>query len=221
MPAQIIPPTLCRDCFQIFKGGPRCTDCNSPRTISHLNLLNLKIAHIDCDAFYASIEKRDNPTLQNLPVIVGGQRRGVVTTCCYIARIRVVKSAMPIFQAKKLCPDAVIIPPRMHYYKRISYEIKKILTSLSPIIEFIALDEAYIDFTGTHRLHGEPPAVKLARISKEIESTLGITISIGLSYNKFLAKTGSELEKPRGFSVISQLDAPTILEDKSISKKQH
>ena len=210
-------PSLCRDCFQIFRSGLRCTNCNSPRTISHNNLLDLTIAHIDCDAFYASIEKKENPKIRNLPVIVGGKNRGVVTTCCYIARINGVRSAMPIFKAKRLCPDAIIISPRMSYYKKISKSIKEMLMALSPTIEFISLDEAYIDFEGTRRLHGEAPAVKLAKISKEIETKLGISISIGLSYNKFLAKLGSDLDKPRGFSIIGRSDVKKILRNKPIS----
>ena len=218
MQSNITQPRLCRDCFQLFKCGARCNNCNSPRIVSHANLLQLTIAHIDCDAFYASIEKRDNPELRNSPVIVGGQSRGVVTTCCYIARIKGVRSAMPIFKAKKLCPDAIIISPRMAYYKKISKSIKEMLTTLSPTIEFASLDEAYIDFGGTRRLHGEAPAVKLAKISKEIERALGITISIGLSYNKFLSKIGSDLDKPRGFSIIGQSDTKKVLSDKSISK---
>jgi len=211
-------PSLCRDCFQIFRYDVRCRNCNSPRIVSHANLLQLTIAHIDCDAFYASIEKRENPEIRNSPVIVGEKNRGVVTTCCYIARIDGVRSAMPIFQAKKLCPDAIIISPRMNHYKKISKSIKEILTTLSPAIEFISLDEAYIDFKGTRRLHGEAPAVKLAKISKQIETELGISISIGLSYNKFLSKIGSDLDKPRGFSIIGQSDAKKVLEDKPVSK---
>ena len=210
--------TLCRDCFKIFERQFRCPRCNSPRIVSHPDLLALEIAHIDCDAFYASIEKRDNPSIRNLPVIVGGLNRGVVTTCCYIARINGVESAMPIFKAKKLCPNAIIIAPRMNHYRNISNSIKKMLTKLSPAIEFVALDEAYIDLRGTRRIHGEAPAIKLAKISKEIEASLGITISIGLSYNKFLAKVCSELEKPRGFSIIGQSESTSFLRDKPISK---
>ncbi len=211
-------PRLCRDCFYVFKTDPKCKNCGSPRIVSHKNLLSLEIAHIDCDAFYASIEKRDDPSIRNLPVIVGGSHRGVVTTCCYIARVNGVRSAMPIFQAKKLCPNAVIISPRMDYYKKISGSIERILTTLSPKIEFVSLDEAYIDLSGTQRLHGEPPAIRLAKISKKIETEIGITISIGLSHNKFLAKIGSELEKPRGFSVIGHSDTSSTLRDKSIAK---
>ena len=218
MELNISHPRLCRDCFEVFTHDSRCRNCNSPRIVSHANLLTLEIAHIDCDAFYASIEKRENPDIRNLPVIVGGQNRGVVTTCCYIARINGVRSAMPIFQAKKLCPNAVIIAPRMDYYRKTSNLMKKMLRSLTPAIEFVSIDEAYINLKGTSRLHGEPPAVQLAKLSKEIETELGITISIGLSHNKFLSKLGSELEKPRGFSIIGHADTKEILKNKSISK---
>ena len=211
-------PSLCRDCFNVFNSGSRCNKCNSPRIVSHQELFTLNIAHIDCDAFYASIEKSDDPNIKNQPVIVGGGRRGVVTTCCYIARVNGVRSAMPMFKAKKLCPKAIIIAPRMPHYRKISTFIKEKLIALSPAIEFVSLDEAYIDLTGTQRLHGVPPAVMLARIANNIESVFGITISIGLSYNKFLSKIGSDLEKPRGFSVIGKSDAISILKEKSVSK---
>ena len=211
-------PSLCRDCFNIFNYYLRCPNCNSPRILSHEELFTLKIAHIDCDAFYASIEKNENINIRNLPVIVGGNSRGVVTTCCYIARISGVRSAMPMFKARKLCPKAIIIAPRLPYYKKISSQIKEKLIALSPAIEFVSLDEAYIDLSGTKRLHGEPPAVMLARAANDIEAVFGITISIGLSYNKFLSKIGSELEKPRGFSIIGKSDTSDILKEKSISK---
>ena len=209
---------LCRACYHVFDDSLRCNNCNSPRIVSHKELLTLKIAHIDCDAFYASIEKNENPSIRTLPVIVGGGRRGVVTTCCYIARIDGVRSAMPMFQAKELCPSAIIVPPRIKYYKKISAAIKERLIQLSPAIEFVSLDEAYIDFTGTQLLHGEPPAVLLARLANEIEAIFGITVSIGLSYNKFLSKISSEREKPRGFSIIGKSDAKDTLKDQSISK---
>ena len=212
------PTSLCRDCFNIFNDNLRCNNCNSPRIVSHQELLTLNIAHIDCDAFYASIEKSADPNLKNLPVIVGGGMRGVVTTCCYIARINGVKSAMPMFKAKKLCPNAIIISPRLPYYKKISSSIKAKLMTLSPAIEFVSLDEAYIDLTGTKRLHGYPPAVMLAKVANDIETVFGLTISIGLSYNKFLSKIGSELEKPRGFSIIGKSDTKEILHAKSVSK---
>lgn len=212
------PTSLCRDCFNIFSDFLRCNNCNSPRTVSHPELFTLNIAHIDCDAFYASIEKSANPNIKNLPVIVGGGTRGVVTTCCYIARINGVKSAMPMFKAKKLCPNAIIISPRMPHYKKISSYIKEKLIALSPAIEFVSLDEAYIDLTGTQRLHGNPPAIMLAKVANDIETTFDITISIGLSYNKFLSKIGSELEKPRGFSIIGKSDTKAVLREKSVSK---
>ena len=209
-------PSLCRDCLSLCDNNFRCHNCKSPRIISHQELFSLKIAHIDCDAFYASVEKNDDPTIRNLPVIIGGGHRGVVTTCCYMARISGVRSAMPMFKAKKLCPNATIIAPRMSLYKKISKCIKEKLLTLTPTIEFISLDEAYIDLTGTQRLHGQPPAVVLARIANDIETDLGITISIGLSYNKFLSKIGSELEKPRGFSIIGKSDTKAILNQKSV-----
>ena len=212
------PTSLCRDCFNIFSDSLRCNNCNSPRIVSHQELFTLNIAHIDCDAFYASIEKNADPNIRNHPVIVGGGTRGVVTTCCYIARINGVKSAMPMFKAKKLCPNAIIIPPRIPHYKKISSYIKTKLMTLSPAIEFISLDEAYIDLTGTQRLHGYSPAVMLAKVANDIETVFGITISIGLSYNKFLSKIGSELEKPRGFSIIGESDTKEILREKSVSK---
>ena len=215
---KILSNSLCRDCFSTFNNDLRCNKCNSPRVVSHQEIFALKIAHIDCDAFYASIEKNENPSIKNLPVIVGGGNRGVVTTCCYIARINGVKSAMPMFQAKKLCPNAVIIAPRLNHYKKISRHIKEKLISLSPAIEFVSLDEAYIDLTGTELLHGQPAAIMLARIANDIEAVFGITISIGLSYNKFLSKIGSELEKPRGFSVIGKSDTEDVLKEKSVSK---
>lgn len=210
--------SLCRDCFNLFSNNNRCPNCNSPRIISHEELFTLKIAHIDCDAFYASIEKRDNPRLKNRPVIVGWGNRGVVTTCCYVARINGVRSAMPLFKAKKLCPNAVIIEPRMQHYQEISLCIQQKLIKLSPAIQFTSIDEAYIDLTGTLRLHGNPPAVLLAKVANDIETIFGITISIGLSYNKFLSKIGSELEKPRGFSIIGKSDAEDLLRDKPVSK---
>ena len=209
-------PSLCRDCLSLCDNNFRCHNCKSPRIISHQELFSLKIAHIDCDAFYASVEKNDDPTIRNLPVIIGGGHRGVVTTCCYMARISGVRSAMPMFKAKKLCPNATIIAPRMSLYKKVSKCIKEKLLTLTPTIEFISLDEAYIDLTGTQRLHGQPPAVVLARIANDIETDLGITISIGLSYNKFLSKIGSELEKPRGFSIIGKSDTKAILNQKSV-----
>ena len=149
---------------------------------------------MDCDAFYASVEKRDNPQLANKPVIIGGGRRGVVSTACYVARVRGVKSAMPMYQALKLCPDAVVVRPRMDEYVKTSKEIRKIMQDLTPDIEPLSLDEAFIDMTGTTKLHGAPPAVMLAKLINRMQDELGLTGSIGLSHNKFLAKVASDLE---------------------------
>ena len=157
---------------------------------------------MDCDAFYASVEKRDNPALRDQPVIVGGGQRGVVSTCCYIARIHGVRSAMPMFQALKLCPQAVVVPPRMSAYVDASRAIRAMMERLTPAIEPLSLDEAFLDLSGTARLHGAPPAVMLAGLVRRMENELGLTGSIGLSHNKFLAKIASDLDKPKGFSVI-------------------
>lgn len=172
---------------------------------------------MDCDAFYASVEKRDNPQLANKPVIIGGGRRGVVSTACYVARVRGVKSAMPMYQALKLCPDAVVVRPRMDEYVKASKEIRKIMQDLTPDIEPLSLDEAFIDMTGTTKLHGAPPAVMLAKLINRMQDELGLTGSIGLSHNKFLAKVASDLEKPRGYSVIGVAETTEFLQNKPIS----
>jgi DNA polymerase-4 len=171
---------------------------------------------MDCDAFYASVEKRDHPDLADKPVIIGGGRRGVVSTACYVARIRGVKSAMPMFQALKLCPDAVIIKPRMAVYAEVSHAIRQMMEDLTPAIEPLSLDEAFLDFRGTEKLHGAPPAVMLARLVYRMRQELGLTGSIGLSHNKFLAKVASDLNKPRGFSVIGKDDTAAFLQDKPV-----
>ena len=209
-------PALCRDCLTRFSGGPRCPACRSPRLVSHPELEALSIAHMDCDAFYASVEKRDNPALRDQPVIVGGGTRGVVSTCCYIARISGVRSAMPMFQALKLCPQAVVVKPRMSVYAEVSRQIRALMERLTPAIEPLSLDEAFLDLTGTGRLHGAPAAVLLAGLVKQMEDDLGITGSIGLSHNKFLAKVASDIDKPRGFSVIGRDDTADFLRHKPV-----
>ncbi len=209
-------PALCRDCLTTFENGTRCPACHGPRIISHPELFSLSIAHMDCDAFYASVEKRDNPELRDKPVIIGGGKRGVVSTACYIARIRGVRSAMPMFQALKLCPEAVVIRPRMQAYVKASKEIRAMMDELTPAIEPLSLDEAFLDLTGTEKLHHAPPAVMLARLVKRMQSELGLTGSIGLSHNKFLAKVASDLDKPRGFSVIGQAETAPFLHDKPV-----
>ncbi len=166
---------------------------------------------MDCDAFYASVEKRDNPDLRDKPVIVGGGQRGVVSTACYLARIKGVRSAMPMFQALKLCPEAVVVRPRFKAYTEASRAIRAMMEELTPAIEPLSLDEAFLDLTGTTRLHGAPPAIMLARLTKRMEDELGLTGSIGLSHNKFLAKIASDLDKPRGYSVIGQAETAAFL----------
>lgn len=209
-------PALCRDCLTTFDTGSRCPACRSPRVVSHPELFTLPIAHMDCDAFYASVEKRDDPSLRSVPVIVGGGRRGVVSTCCYLARIKGVRSAMPMFQALKLCPEAVVVKPRGAHYAAVSRQIRAMMDDLTPVVEPLSLDEAFLDLSGTERLHRAPPAVLLARLLKRMETELGLTASVGLSHNKFLAKIASDLDKPRGFSVIGRHDTAAFLKGKSV-----
>lgn len=207
---------LCRDCLAQIAPSRRCPSCGSPRVLSHPELDTLTIAHMDCDAFYASVEKRDDPSLEGKPVIIGGGRRGVVSTACYVARIRGVRSAMPMFQALKLCPEAVIIKPRMDAYVEASRAIRKMMEDLTPAIEPLSLDEAFLDMTGTARLHGAPPAVMLAHLVRRMKTELGLTGSIGLSHNKFLAKVASDLDKPHGFSIIGAAETTDFLRDKPV-----
>ena len=209
-------PALCRDCLTQFDTGTRCPKCRSPRVLSHPELWDLSIAHMDCDAFYASVEKRDNPELRDKAVIVGGGTRGVVSTCCYLARIHGVRSAMPMFQALKLCPHATVVPPRMSVYVEVSRAIRALMEELTPAIEPLSLDEAFLDMSGTSRLHGAPPAVMLARLLQQIEAQIGVSGSIGLSHNKFLAKIASDLDKPRGFSVIGAAETAAFLAPKPV-----
>lgn len=209
-------PALCKDCLTQFDSGSRCPSCRSPRVVVHDELWDLSIAHMDCDAFYASVEKRDNPELRDKPVIIGGGKRGVVSTACYIARIRGVRSAMPTFQALKLCPDAVVVRPRMDAYAEASRAVRALMDELTPQIEPLSLDEAFLDLTGTTRLHGAPPAIMLARLVKRMKDELGLSGSIGLSHNKFLAKVASDLDKPRGFSVIGRAETVDFLRPKPV-----
>ena len=210
-------PVVCRECFsQKPPRGGKCRACGSVRLVSHPKLLDLTVAHVDCDAFYASIEKRDRPELAARPVIVGGGKRGVVSTCCYIARTFGVRSAMPMFKALKACPEAVVIKPRMDVYVSEGRKIHEMMRELTPLVEPVSIDEAYLDLSGTTALHGAAPAVTLVKLQKRIERDLGLTISVGLSANKFLAKTASEADKPRGFFAISPEEAPAYLADKSV-----
>lgn len=207
---------LCRDCYRRGAFERRCPACGSPRIVGHAELDSLSIAHMDCDAFYASVEKRDDPSLRDHAVIVGGGKRGVVTTCCYIARISGVRSAMPMFKARQLCPQAIIIKPDFTKYRTESRRIMEMVRDLTPLVQPLSLDEAWMDLSGTERLHGAPPAEILARLQARIEAEIGITVSIGLAPNKFLAKIASDLDKPRGFSVIGSADAQSFLATKPV-----
>jgi len=211
---------LCRDCLAEQDHDPamprRCVVCRSPRLLVHPERDELSVAHIDCDAFYATVEKRDDKRLRDRPLIVGGGKRGVVATCCYIARTFGVRSAMPMFKALALCPDAVVVPPNMTKYAGVARQVRALMFELTPLVEPISIDEAFLDLAGTQALHQAAPAKVLARFAQRVESDLGITVSVGLSYCKFLAKIGSDLEKPRGFSIIGKAEAKTFLSDKPL-----
>ena len=209
---------FCRDCLaDAAPHAARCGTCGSPRLLRHRELARLAIAHVDCDAFYATIEKRDDPSLVAEPVIVGGGRRGVVAAACYVARTFGVKSAMPMFEALRLCPHARVIRPNMEKYARVGREVRQLMLALTPLVEPLSIDEAFLDLSGTERLHGLSPAKVLARFAADVEKKLAITVSIGLSGNKFLAKIASDLDKPRGFAVLGSSEAPTFLAPKPVS----
>ncbi len=208
---------FCRDCLRDLDFATRrCTACGSPRLVRHRALSQLAIAHIDCDAFYATVEKRDDPSLADKPVIVGGGKRGVVSAACYIARTFGVRSAMPMFKALALCPDATVIRPDMAKYVRVGREVRQAMLALTPQVEPLSIDEAFLDLSGTARLHGMIPAKVLARFATNVERDIGITVSIGLSCNKFLAKIASDLDKPRGYAPLDQDDGRALLADKPV-----
>ena len=212
------PSGFCRDCLKEQAAhSRRCLACGSPRLLRHSELYRLTLAHIDCDAFYASVEKRDNPELADKPVIIGGGKRGVVSTACYIARIHGVRSAMPMFKALEACPQAVVIKPDMEKYVRVGREVRAMMQELTPLVQPLSIDEAFLDLSGTERLHHDPPARTLARFARRVEQEIGITVSVGLSYCKFLAKVASDLQKPRGFSVIGQAEAVDFLKAKPVT----
>ena len=210
--------TLCRDCgYRPPPDAATCPACGSARIVQHKELHGLTIAHLDCDAFYATIEKRDRPELRDVPVVVGGHHRGVVAACCYIARAQGVHSAMPIFRALKACPDATVIKPNMKKYAAVGREVRAMMQALTPLVEPLSIDEAFMDLAGTEALHRGSPAATLAALARRVEEELSITVSIGLSYNKFLAKIASDLDKPCGFAVIGRAEAKTFLSDKPVS----
>jgi DNA polymerase IV len=212
-----VTPGFCRDCLaDATLQSARCAACGSPRLLRHDELGTLAIAHVDCDAFYATIEKRDDPTLAAEPVIVGGGKRGVVATACYIARTFGVKSAMPMFEALRLCPHAKVVRPNMEKYAKAGREVRRMMLALTPLVEPLSIDEAFLDLSGTARLHGMSPAKALARFAADVEKTLRITVSIGLSCNKFLAKVASDIDKPRGFAVLGGSDAQAFLAPKPV-----
>lgn len=207
---------LCRDCGRLDRAilpeDGVCPACGSARLVHHAELTDLAVAHLDCDAYYAAIEKRDHPELAGQPLIVGGRgERGVVTTACYLARRYGVRSAMPMARARLLCPEAVVLPPDMAKYQREAARIRELMRGASPVVEPISIDEAYLDFGEAPSRADEPPARSLARLALLIERRIGITVSIGLAPNKLLAKLASDLGKPRGFRVIGRGDALAVI----------
>ena len=211
-------PGFCRDCGARAEAMPshRCGTCGSPRLLRHAAIDCLAVAHIDCDAFYAAIEKRDDPSLLDKPLIIGGGKRGVVSTACYIARTYGVRSAMPMFEARRLCPHATVIRPDMAKYVAVGREVRAMMLALTPLVEPLSIDEAFLDLSGTERLHGASPARTLARFQNEVERRLGISVSVGLSHNKFLAKIASDLDKPRGFAVLGRDEAAAFLAERPV-----
>ncbi|MBT8399785.1 MAG: DNA polymerase IV [Rhodothermia bacterium] len=176
-----------------------------------------KIIHVDMDAFYASVEQRDNPELRGKPVAVGGRRRGVVMAASYEARVFGVRSAMPSATAARRCPDLNFVKPRMSVYAEVSRQIRAIFRSFTDLVEPLSLDEAYLDVTDP--LRGPKSATLLARMIKdEIRATTRLTASAGVSFNKFLAKVASGFEKPDGLTVIGPEDANDFIASLPIEK---
>jgi DNA polymerase-4 len=177
-----------------------------------------KIIHVDQDAFYASVEQRDNPELRGKPIAVGGSAaRGVVAAASYEARKFGVHSAMPSVTAKRKCPDLIFVPPRFDVYKAVSQQIREIFAEYTPLIEPLSLDEAYLDVT--HNLKGMEIATEIAlEIRARIKQVTGLNASAGISYNKFLAKMASDLNKPNGQAVITQKNGPAFVEALPVKK---
>lgn len=178
-----------------------------------------KIIHVDMDAFYASVEQRDNPALQGRPVIVGGaaDQRGVVAAASYEARAFGIHSAMPSSRAQRLCPDAVFLRPRFDVYRSVSHQIRAIFLSVTPCVEPLSLDEAYLDVSGVEAYQGS--ATRMAvEIKRQIREQTGVTASAGVSYNKLLAKLASDMDKPDGLTVITPGAAPALLREMSVKR---
>lgn len=218
----VLKPSFCRDCLENLEtkhnkaAQARCPACHSPRILAHDELQDLHIAHIDCDAFYASIEKRDNPAIRDQPVIVGGGHRGVVAAACYVARLYGVKSAMPMYTALKACPNAVVVRPNMAKYSAAGQKIRALMRELTPTIQPISIDEAFLDMSDASGVNAKNPARALANLVNRIELEVGVSASIGLSYNKFLAKLASDLDKPRGFAIIGRNEALSFLDTQPV-----
>jgi DNA polymerase-4 len=175
------------------------------------------ILHIDMDAFFAAVEQVDNPALKGKPVIVGGAKRGVVSTASYEAREYGVRSAMPIFEAKRRCPQGIFLPVRMKRYQEVSQKVMAILEAVSPLVEQVSVDEAFIDLAGTERLHGD--ATQTARkIKGRIYAEACLTCSIGIAPNKFLAKIASDLQKPDGLTIVPEEEVQNFLKELSVNK---
>jgi len=175
------------------------------------------IMHVDMDAFYASVEILDNPELKGLPVIVGGRSaRGVVSTCSYEARKFGVHSAMPLFEARRLCPHGVYLPVRPHRYAEMSGKIMAIFRETSPLVEQLSIDEAFLDLTGMERLGGAETIAR--KVQDRIMDELKLSASVGLAPNKFLAKLASDMRKPHGFVKIAPEEAALLLAPMPVSK---
>src|ERR1700724_2051079 len=216
-PALPGPTCFCRDCLgDLEMAARRCSLCGSPRLVRHHALPALTLAHIDGGPFFPPVEKRDNPELADKPVIIGGGKRGVVSAACYVARTFGVRSAMPMFKALALCASATVIRPDIAKYVRVGREVRHAMQALTRWVEPLSIDEAFLDLAGTERVHGMIPAKVLARFAREVERDIGITVSVGLSCNKFLAKIPPDMDKPRGFAALDAAEARAMLADKPV-----
>jgi DNA polymerase-4 len=192
-----------------------CTFAASP--VKGMEPVTRRIMHLDMDAFFASVEQADHPEYRGKPVIVGGAERGVVCAASYEARRYGIHSAMPAFQAKKLCPDGIYLPVRMSRYKEVSRSVMTILSEISPLVERVSIDEAFVDITGTEELRG--PARQLAEeVKARVFSTTSVTCSVGVAPNRFLAKIASDFNKPDGLTIIEEEGVSLFLEKLPVKK---